>query len=200
MEMEDKIAAHRTRAREAAASEAAARAALEAETERASKETSEANKRCEEGEFLYFNACTCTGNCTDVVFFYHNSRTNRRARNETRERRDAPSRTRRRRHRSRHERTDVTDRGARGAVRGSNQVRGGTTHASFGTFLFVLSLFAHMNVVFFRMESSGSPASPPTLTRRSWTPEPKPNDSASPSPPPPPNTHGSGKQTGRSTG
>ena len=69
MEMEDKIAAHRTRAREAAASEAAARAALEAETERASKETSEANKRCEEGEFLYFNACTCTGNWTDVVFF-----------------------------------------------------------------------------------------------------------------------------------
>ena len=102
MEMEDKIAAHRTRAREAAASEAAARAALEAETELASKETSEANKRCEEGEFLYFNACTCTGNWTDVVFFYHNSRTNRRARNETRERRDAPSRTRRRIHRRRH--------------------------------------------------------------------------------------------------
>ena len=67
MEMEDKIAAHRTRAREAAASEAAAKAALEAETERASKETSEANKRCEEGEFLSFNACM--GNWNDVVFF-----------------------------------------------------------------------------------------------------------------------------------
>ena len=66
-EMEDKIAAHRTRAREAAASEAAAKAALEAETERASKETSEANKRCEEGEFLSFNACM--GNWNDVVFF-----------------------------------------------------------------------------------------------------------------------------------
>ena len=66
-ELEDKIAAHRTRAREAAASEAAAKAALEAETERASKETSEANKRCEEGEFLSFNACM--GNWNDVVFF-----------------------------------------------------------------------------------------------------------------------------------